>query len=709
MDKELKKEKTIRQLQNRIKELENMLEQHAAKISDKSSEKSDFYYKIYREYQTLVENLPLCIAVYDKSGRFVFVNQNTERLFNHPSGKLTGKSLYDVFKKDDAEETFDLLQQVFTSKQPVNTERLIEINGINHFFSNKRIPLFDEEGEVARVMVIAEDITDRRETEARNREQVKLYRTLIENIPLLISIISKKGEVLFINDTSKILGVDTKTILGHRIIELIPEDITRDSLAKIQWVCENKKPLPSELQVEWKGRQIHLAVDRIPIFDEEGEVLSIMNIAQDITEKKHIEKMMQIQQQIDSLSSITNSLDESLKIAFKYLMKIDWVDAGGIYLLSPKKERMELVYHEGLSENFVKNTSSYPRDSLNFQVLMKKVPSYANATQFFETSRPFMIKEGICSSANLPLVYKDEVIGSLNLVSKRFDEISENDRIMLESISVRLANLIALIQAQEKLVNLNKELAANLKDLKEKQQMLIQKSKLESLGELSAGMAHEINQPLSVISLALENIIFKTKDQIPARDYFEKKFSVIVQNIDRIREIIDHVRIFSRDQGQIIFERVDVNEVIRNAYSLVREQYKNQRIDVEFDLKKDIGSSLGNSQRFEQVILNLLSNARDAIEEKGKSGNSGTPGKINIITRNASGKIYIEVRDTGIGIPKENMDLLFTPFFTTKSEGLGTGLGLPIVYGILREMNGEIIVESEPGEYTSVTITLPEY
>ena len=165
-------------------------------------------------------------------------------------------------------------------------------------------------------------------------------------------------------------------------------------------------------------------------------------------------------------------------------------------------------------------------------------------------------------------------------------------------------------------IHLEQRVKEELKKLEQQHQLLIQKSKLESLGKLAAGIAHEINQPLGGISMGLDNILFKLSQDKLTDEYLKRKCDSLFENIARIRHIIDHVRIFSRDQQKVILEKVIVNEVIKNALLIVQTQYRNQEVKIHLNLEENIGFSKLNKYKFEQVILNLLSNAKFAVEKK---------------------------------------------------------------------------------------------
>ena len=257
--------------------------------------------------------------------------------------------------------------------------------------------------------------------------------------------------------------------------------------------------------------------------------------------------------------------------------------------------------------------------------------------------------------------------------------------------------------------HLEKRVQTELETRRHQEQFLIQKSKLESLGSLAAGIAHEINQPLTRIGIGTESLLLKVIDQEPiSPEYLEKRCQIIQDSIQRITRIIDHIRTFSRDEQSLRTEQVDVNAVITNALVFIRTQYHHHNITIHTDLQAS-GWVLGNQYKLEQVILNVLSNARDAIEAKTQTiAAAFQQGGITVRTYNgADMTLTIEVEDTGTGIPDEVIEEIFTPFFTTKDVGKGTGLGLSISYGIIKEMHGDMLAENRANEGTVMRIVLP--
>jgi signal transduction histidine kinase len=266
-----------------------------------------------------------------------------------------------------------------------------------------------------------------------------------------------------------------------------------------------------------------------------------------------------------------------------------------------------------------------------------------------------------------------------------------------------------LVKTQENLRKSNESLSKALKDLQDNRNKLIQKSRLESLGELSAGLAHEVNQPLSVISLSLQNLEERIKNGKADTIYLDSKFGSLFRNVEKIKELIDHVRTFSRQQKDNLFERININEAVDRALSLITEQLRSHHITVRKELEEKAGNYvIGNMSRLEQVFLNLLANARHALDEKEKVSEEKGFSKEILISASYKRK-FVEIlfRDNGTGISEKDLQLIFDPFFTTKPEGEGTGLGLSIVYGIITEMQGEISAESKEGEYTSIKVRIP--
>jgi PAS domain S-box-containing protein len=236
---------------------------------------------------------------------------------------------------------------------------------------------------------------------------------------------------------------------------------------------------------------------------------------------------------------------------------------------------------------------------------------------------------------------------------------------------------------------------------------LIHSERMAGLGEMASGIAHEINQPLLTISMAMDNILFEIDtDEKIEKSYIRKKSDKIFENITRIKNIIDHIRVFSRGHDDFMLTKFNINASIMNAVSMISEQFKHHAIDLQLNLHNQLPELNGNTYKFEQVILNLLANARDALIEKEEKQKVRFDKLIEIRTFEENNLIVADVSDNGTGISDENIKKVMMPFFTTKDPGKGTGLGLSVSYSIIKEMNGTIEFASTPSAGTTIRIIL---
>jgi PAS domain S-box-containing protein len=244
-------------------------------------------------------------------------------------------------------------------------------------------------------------------------------------------------------------------------------------------------------------------------------------------------------------------------------------------------------------------------------------------------------------------------------------------------------------------------------EMMEKDAQLIQAGKMTSLGEMSAGIAHELNQPLNAIRLGNE-FLKKMMDEDRKIPEDELYFVVneVTGQVDRAAEIINRLREFGR-KADFTKEEVLINQPIEGVFAIIGKQLRLQNIRVGLELDETLPPILGHKNRLEQVIFNLVTNARDAIFQKRDRGVASDHGLIKIQSCRKGGRVMVTVSDDGMGVPDHARDKIFEPFFTTKEAGKGMGLGLSIVYGIVRDYDGDIQVESTEGEGTTFTLTFP--
>lgn len=305
----------------------------------------------------------------------------------------------------------------------------------------------------------------------------------------------------------------------------------------------------------------------------------------------------------------------------------------------------------------------------------------------------------------MPLLLADRFMGVVHLGPREnmrgytSDEISFLSRLK-SPVTIAFSNSLHLIAMQQNLQKWNEELEKKVEErtqqLQDTQAQLVQAEKLATIGTLAGGVAHEINNPLTAV-LANAQIL-----KMSANPEDMECLSLIEEGAKRCQVIIQKLMKYARKpMGPEISGKVDINKVVENTVTFLN--YQLQQENVRLEVEKTTGLPLveGNSNELEQVITNLILNAKDAIKQ------AQCDGLIRIQTSLQNHAIEMKVTDNGVGIPKENLSKIFDPFFTTKEIGKGTGLGLAVTYGIVQKHGGKIDVESAPGRGTTFIIRLP--
>jgi len=270
---------------------------------------------------------------------------------------------------------------------------------------------------------------------------------------------------------------------------------------------------------------------------------------------------------------------------------------------------------------------------------------------------------------------------------------SHNDKLRLE------ASRKAMIHIMGDLRETTAEMQQREQELRDKQEQLVQAGKLATLGELTTGVAHELNNPLNNTGLFVGNAIDFIELGVPDKGPIVRELRHALQQVGKATEIISHLRTFGR-AAPVSREPISVKQVIDRALALTREQLRLRQIEVMVDLGSEETVVMANPIQLEQVFINLLTNARDAVADSPRKA-------IRISSSVGPAAVEVAFADSGPGIPPGLEQRIFDPFFTTKEVGKGTGLGLSITYGIVKEHGGTISVVSRPGEGATFLIHLP--
>jgi histidine kinase len=393
-----------------------------------------------------------------------------------------------------------------------------------------------------------------------------------------------------------------------------------------------------ETGVDKDGSVKHWIVRTTPIRDENGDIVAAMEMNLDISERKHLEEKLEVSEK--KYHAIFNNIPNPVFV----------LDVRSLEILDCNKS-VRAVYglerEQLIGTCFIDLFEPDERESMAFRMA---------TTSVFNQVR----------------------------------QVAADDRILFVDIRISPSEYTGQRVLLVTISDVTKRLEA--------EQQLIQASKMATLGEMATGVAHELNQPLSVIKTASNFFMRKLRKQEPIRDAILMTMSEeIDSHVERATKIINHMRQFGRKTDPNL-ESVSLNEVLERAFEIFSQQLKVRGIEVEWRTEPDLPPIMGNPSRLEQVIINLLINARDAIEEQSaQKPESDSHKKIALVTASDAKTATLSVCDTGTGIPDGLRGKVFEPFFTTKKVGKGTGLGLSISYGIVKECGGSIEVADNPG------------
>jgi signal transduction histidine kinase len=288
--------------------------------------------------------------------------------------------------------------------------------------------------------------------------------------------------------------------------------------------------------------------------------------------------------------------------------------------------------------------------------------------------------DGIRLILEIPLAVGTQILGVMRIYMTEDRHFSNDELDFILAVS----NQFACITSREQCAKIMEA---------QYDQLIKQTEKMSSLGRMASGIAHEINNPLAGILLYSSNLIKKVPDQSPLKE----GLGIIMTETTRCKGIIQGLLEFARDREP---QKVpaDINAIIKKSLQILKNEFYIHHIAVEQELSKNLGQASLDENQIEQVLVNILLNAIQAIDKNGAIS-------IKTYSKTLHDNLKIEISDNGCGIAKEQIDKIFEPFFSTKASG--TGLGLAVSYGIIKNHQGHIKVDSRPGQGTRFTITLP--
>jgi len=502
----------------------------------------------------------------------------------------------------------------------------------------------DEMGQLAEAITYMGREISRKQ--AALNKQRKEYRNLFELVPVIITVQDRNFNLLNYNRAFA-EKFDPRPL--DTCYHAYKGRTTKCESCPVERVFEDGGIHRSEESgVNRDGTLSHWIVIASPLQDENGEIHSAMEISLDITDRRLLEQELEKSEQ--KYHAIFNNIPNPVFVLHPDSLVI--LDCN---------ESMSLVYgydrEEVLGRSFMEFHE--PEERPRFEEMLKSFKVLDRVKHLHKTSSRIFVNIRVSPS---------EYTGQKVLLVTTSD------------ITKRL----------------------------ETEEQLTQASKLATLGEMATGVAHELNQPLSVIKTVSSFFIKKIKSgQEIQPKTLNDMLAKVDSNVDRATKIITHMRLFAR-KSEVCLVECRVTDPLDRAFDIFTQQLRVRGIEVNREYAPDLPPIMADPDRLEQVFINLLINARDAIEERWE-GRDVEPGdkRITVTSRFENGQVMVEVRDTGTGIDKAHRDKIFDPFFTTKEVGKGTGLGLSISYGIVKDCGGEIRMGPDEGPGASFIVTFP--
>jgi PAS domain S-box-containing protein len=576
--------------------------------------------------------------------------------------------------------------------------------------------------------LVEERTRELKKDEEKIRESIERFNHLVSNLNDVVWTASIDGnKIIDINDSFEtVYGITVKEFRANPALwlEMVHPDDHEIATESDRLLFRDGKASAEYRIIRPDGTIRWLSDHKSLIYDIHGKPFQMGGIAKDITDRKQADYLIVKQRDLGiKLTSVVKS-EELYKVSMEALLNVSGMDSGGIYLFDKGMADIDMVYGVGLSEQFIACTSHFAENPDNVKFIRAGKPVFIEHTELPVNLSDTELKEHLVSEAVLPLSYKNEVIGCINLGSQQKTVIPVNLQKGIEVMVALIANVISRIRIEEEIHIMNRDLEIKVeertKQLTESNTKLIEaKSEAEQANraksEFLANMSHEIRTPMNAVLGYAELLGFMIEDKIQ-RDYLESVKSSGRSLLTLINDILDLSKI---EAGKLELQFEFVNS---QTFFSEFERIFSLRISekgLKFILEISSGTPAGiyiDDVRLRQIILNLIGNAIK-FTEMGSI-------KLKVYTENPQIITYskekteefidliIEVTDTGIGVSPEMQEEIFNPFVQGQGQSIkkygGTGLGLAITQRLVQLMNGTIYLDSQLNKGSSFKIKIPE-
>lgn len=702
-----------------LREVEERLERQRAEDSRRESEE---------RFRKVFEEAPIGIALVSQDGRIVKANRALADMLGYTVAELTGLTFMDVTYPEDIAEDLANFRKLLTGRltnyrlEKRYVRRTGEIR-----WGNLTVTALRVRGEISYALGMVEDITERKRAEQQLRESEARFKAFMNHSPAIAFMKDAAGRYVYVNQTfERIFQRTLDDVWGKTDADLWPAETAHQLHRNDILVLSEGRPTELSLRIlRPDGSPAELLMFSFPFQDAAGRrYLGAM--AADITERRQAEEGLRQQlSRITLLSHITRAilaqaeLENIFEVVAERLMEDLPVDFAGIGLSDAGAKTFA----------FTATRSREPLSALRFPFPSNAIIALSDLGELvcclegqvvslgdLRSSRAAvgaaLAQAGLGSLVAVPLRAGESPEGILMVARQSTDGFHPQEIEFLQMLCEHVS--LAAHQAR-----LRQHLQRAYDDLRRTQHALMQQERLQALGQMASGIAHDINNALSPI-VGYADLLLIEKERLPerVRHYLQM---IKTSSLD-IAHIVARMREFYRQrEEQEILLPVNVAEVVRQVVELTRPRWRDMPqqhgnvINVKTDVVPDLPPLPGIESEIREALTNLIFNAVDAMPLGGtitlrsytrQAASRPTQESLKGAVSASFTELVVEVSDTGTGMDEKTRDRCLEPFYTTKGEK-GTGLGLAMVYGVMRRHNGEIEIESEPGKGTTVRLIFP--
>jgi PAS domain S-box-containing protein len=724
--------------------------------------------------QQIYDTAPIGLAVLSPDCRYLQINQRLTDICGISVEDHLGRSVRDCVPAL-AEAVEGIVRSIMSTGEPVagievasqRTDQTEARSWVTYWH-----PLRNPKGEIVGVNVAAEEVTERKRAEAALQASEHQFRTLADSIAAsearyraLVRVLSSlvwttaaDGQIIDMPEWRALTGQTVDEVRGWGWLNALHPDDRERSARVWQTAVDTRSVYETEYRIRrWDGEYVWHQARGVAVFDHDGSIREWVGICVDIEDKKRA-----TQQQIEAertLRDLNETLEQSLqqqtatadvlkvisRSTFDLQTVLDTLTKSAASLCEADMAAMIRQDEDGEGFHYATNYE-FPPDWQEFIRTVRFAPGHGSIVGqsllelaavhvddiLADTQYPFAVeakKAGLRTIVAVPMVRNGSPIGTVVLTRKNVRPFTAKQIEIVETFADQAVIAIENVRLFDQVKLRTDELSRSLNDLRAAQNRLIQTEKLASLGQLTAGIAHEIKNPLNFVnnfasvSAELVGELRELLDgagiddgmQAPVDELSEllqSNLEKVVQHGKRADSIVKNMLLHSRS-GSGEHMRVNINTVVSESLHLAYHGARAEKAGFNITLEESLDPSAGEldvyPQEITRVLLNLISNGfYAAMARKAQLTGEAYEPTVSASTQNLGDRVEIRIRDNGTGIPAAVKERMFDPFFTTKPAGEGTGLGLSLSHDIIvKQHAGAIEVETQPGAFTEFRIVLP--